>query len=783
MTGEASMRGWAVLACALLAAAVLADGAGGGRGPADGWQFGARRDRSIVVAQDGSGDFRTVQEAVDSIPKDNAYTLILLRNGTYREKVFINASHVSIVGEDRERTRIEYAELRRIWRETHPDDWGAAVVNIGDKVTDLVIANLTVRNDYGKLRDDHDHQFAIRSGGDATRITLLDANVIADGGDTLSLWNANSGMYYHANCSFEGWVDYVCPRGWCYITNSRFFGHNMTASIWHDGSKDKDSKFVIRHSWFDGVPGFPLGRNNRDGQFFLLDAHFSPAMGDRPIYQALAPETYQWPARYYYDNCHRDGGDYAWFADNLDKADGTPRAEEITAAWTFAGRWDPENTLPSVLPRAAIPQPADGARNVNPADMTLRWIEGRNAAAHRVYLGTTSPPPFREERRERHFKPGPLKPGARYYWRIDELTGSGIVIGSTWQFTTSQAKAPSQVIDWSRCLDQPREWYAGDEATRIADNVLLYQRRTGGWPKNIDMAAPLDAADISRVTGEKSDTDSTIDNDATTTQIRLLARVLAATGQARFKAGVVEGLRYLFDAQYANGGWPQFFPLRADYSRHITFNDDAMVRVMTLVRDVAEGREPFSFVDAATRARAAGAFERGVLVVLATQVKVKGVLTAWCAQHDEITLEPRPARAYELVSLSGRESVAIVRFLMTIERPKVEVVRAIDAAVAWLRAVEIRGWRLDRRDAPGTERGFDNVLVPDPAAPPLWARFYEIGTNRPMYVGRDGVVRDKLSDVEYERRTGYSYIGPYADRLLADEYPAWQKRVAGNRTW
>ncbi len=147
---------------------------------------------------------------------------------------------------------LEYAELRRIWRETHPDDWGAAVVNIGDKVADLIIANLTVRNNYGALHGDHDHQFAIRSGGDATRITLLDANVIADGGDTLSLWNTASGMYYHSNCYFEGWVDYVCPRGWCFITNSRFFGHNLTASIWHDGSLNPDSKFVIRSSRFAG---------------------------------------------------------------------------------------------------------------------------------------------------------------------------------------------------------------------------------------------------------------------------------------------------------------------------------------------------------------------------------------------------------------------------------------------------------------------------------------------------------------------------------------------------
>ena len=260
---------------------------------------GERAD--IIVAQDGSGDFRAVQPALDAIPRDNAANrIILVRNGVYREKLFITASHVSIVGEDRDATRIEYAELRKIWRETHPNDYGAAVINIADDVTDLVLANLTVRNDYGLTHDEHDHQFAIRSGGNATRISILHAKVVADGGDTLSLWNPASGMYYHSDCDFEGWVDYVCPRGWAYITNSRFFGHNLTASIWHDGSKDPDSKFVIRRSRFDGVKDFPLGRNNRDGQFFLLDSRFSANMADRPIYRPSAPETYLFPARYYY---------------------------------------------------------------------------------------------------------------------------------------------------------------------------------------------------------------------------------------------------------------------------------------------------------------------------------------------------------------------------------------------------------------------------------------------------------------------------------------------------
>jgi len=267
----------------------------------------------IVVAQDGSGDFRTIQAALDSLPSANAENrTIVIRNGVYREKVMITISHVALVGEDRERTRIEYAELRREWRKTHPDDWGAAVINIGPQSADVIIANLTVRNDYGKDHDDHDHQFAIRAMGDANRIAILHANVIADGGDTLSLWNSESGLSYYDDSYFEGWVDFVCPRGWAYITNSRFFGHNPNASIWHDGSKDRDQKLVVRHSHFDGDPGIALGRNHRDAQFYVLDSTLSANIADRPIYQVPEPDRYLWGERYYYVNVHRAGGDFAW---------------------------------------------------------------------------------------------------------------------------------------------------------------------------------------------------------------------------------------------------------------------------------------------------------------------------------------------------------------------------------------------------------------------------------------------------------------------------------------
>jgi pectinesterase len=168
--------------------------------------------REIVVAQDGSGDHHTIQAALESLPRTGDPVTIFIRKGIYHEKLFLSRPCVTLVGEDRATTRIVYPELRRNWAAAHNgSDRGSATVNIDTTAHDKTLANLTIYNNYGSLYGDHDHQFAIR--GWSTRIILLGCDVIADGGDTISLWDHEHGMYYHAECSLEGWVDYICPRG------------------------------------------------------------------------------------------------------------------------------------------------------------------------------------------------------------------------------------------------------------------------------------------------------------------------------------------------------------------------------------------------------------------------------------------------------------------------------------------------------------------------------------------------------------------------------------------
>lgn len=334
----------------------------------------------------------------------------------------------------------------------------------------------------------------------------------------------------------------------------------------------------------------------------------------------------------------------------------------------------------------------------------------------------------------------------------------------------------SRLKDLKQVLNQEKSWYSSPEAIRIADNLLLYQHDNGGWDKNINMAAALGVKEKNEIQSLKSSGETTIDNGATITQMRYLPLVYKATGNEKYKAALLKGLDYLLEAQYENGGWPQFYPIKKGYYEHITFNDDAMMGVMRLLRDIAQGKPEYSFVDSQRKTKAAKAIEKGLAVVLASQIKVDGKLTAWCAQIDKNDLSPQKARAYELPSLSGGESVGIVEYLMEIDKPEPAVVKAVEAAMNWFDQVKITGVKLIRKEDPSLTKGFDLLLVKDPTAKPLWARFYGIKTNQPMFVGRDGIVHKQLSDIEYERRVGYSYLVSSPNVLFDKLYPAWKNR-------
>lgn len=327
-------------------------------------------------------------------------------------------------------------------------------------------------------------------------------------------------------------------------------------------------------------------------------------------------------------------------------------------------------------------------------------------------------------------------------------------------------------VKWSERLPRDPKWFTGEQGRAIAENLLLYQYPSGGWPKNIDMAKPLTSAERAELE-ERAHDDATIDNGATTTQIKFLARAYVATQEPRYRAAAERGIDYLLAAQYPNGGWPQYFPLRKGYYTHITFNDDAMVKVLEVLKAVGEGSEPFSWVDDARREKARVAVTHGVDCILKCQIVQNGKLTAWCAQHDETTFAPAWARKFEPPSIASRESATIVSFLMSLPRPSPEIVRAVDATVAWFEKTPVHGIRwIERPTATGMERFAEK----DPSAPDTWARFYELGTDRPIFMGRDSVVHYDVNEIEPERRNGYGWYSEQP-RSVLKAYRSWKAKL------
>ena len=340
-------------------------------------------------------------------------------------------------------------------------------------------------------------------------------------------------------------------------------------------------------------------------------------------------------------------------------------------------------------------------------------------------------------------------------------------------------KAKQSYKSWVRLAPKLSDAFcATAEAVRIADNVLLYQQDSGGWPKNIYMPAELSPAELEDVLQAKHDVnESTIDNGATTTEIRYLSRVYQATSQERFAQGALEGIRYLLKAQYPHGGWPQFWPRNYGYYTHITYNDGAMINTMKLLREVYEHKAPYTFVPDSIRQAARIAFDKGIGCILKTQVRQGDQLTVWCAQHDEQTLAPAKARAYELPSLSGAESDDIILLLMSLPNPSEAVKASIEGAVAWLKAHRITGlYRQEFIDEQGRK---DYRMAPCPEdnfpCPVLWARFYTLEDNRPFFCDRDGIPRYDLSEIGYERRNGYSWYNTDGEKVLK-AYRQWKKK-------
>ena len=343
-----------------------------------------------------------------------------------------------------------------------------------------------------------------------------------------------------------------------------------------------------------------------------------------------------------------------------------------------------------------------------------------------------------------------------------------------------ESNAPDwKLVTWSEVFKQKPQWYQTDEAARIGDQLLLYQKENGGFEKNVDMALMLTKPEREALANKKGDiSETTIDNRTTYPQVAYLARLITASmlkasppaNLPKYKDAFNKGLDYLLASQYENGGFPQFYPLKKGYYSHITFNDDAMIGVLRVLRDIATRKDDYKFVDEERRGKAEAAVRKAIALILKLQVEVEGKKTVWAAQYDENTLKPAASRIFEPVSLTAGESVGIVRFLMLDQSPSDEVRNAIESAMKWFEANKVTGLRWERKNG-------DSVVIKDLNAPAIWARFYKIETMKPIFIGRDGVIKYDVMQIDAERRNGYAWYVDGARDLLEKDHPKWKEKL------
>ena len=310
----------------------------------------------------------------------------------------------------------------------------------------------------------------------------------------------------------------------------------------------------------------------------------------------------------------------------------------------------------------------------------------------------------------------------------------------------------------------------------LAEKMMVYQLPNGGWGKHmsnkkeVDYKKKIDPK-LLKIIKAGDNNLATIDNNATSKEINGLINAYSTTKNPVYLKSAEKGIEYLLSMQYENGGFPQYFPNSAIYRKQVTYNDNAMINVLTILYNISEGKEGFYAVNSQLKEKSKVALQKGIACVLKTQVLQNGKLSIWADQYNEVTLVPEKARAFEPMSLATGESVNIVKFLM-LQPVTPEIEKSIKSAVQWFKESKIDGYTYNvSRES---EKAIRTLSKKEGSA--VWARFYDIPTNKPVFGDRDGRVKFNYEEVSEERRMGYSWYNEAGTKLIENEFPKWLKR-------
>lgn len=293
--------------------------------------------------------------------------------------------------------------------------------------------------------------------------------------------------------------------------------------------------------------------------------------------------------------------------------------------------------------------------------------------------------------------------------------------------------------------------------------VLSYQTVLGGWSKRTDMQQPRKPGQLA---GTEPAYIPTFDNGATSTQLRWLAAYYpqaAAEEQVQIRSALILAVQFVLRAQYPNGGFAQSYPLRGSYHDAVTLNDNVMTDLLSLLWDIANAPE-YQWLSADLRAQAQAGFAKGVTWLVSAQVSVNGQRTVWTAQHHPLTGEPVAARKFEQISLVSSESAAVLQLMLDKAPDLPGVLPALCSGIQWLQQHQIRDKAWQRDDA-------GSRLVEKKGAQ-IWARFYSLPAQQPVFFDRDGKVYHDVNQLSLERQQGYGWYQSNAKNVLK----AWKNK-------
>jgi hypothetical protein len=287
-------------------------------------------------------------------------------------------------------------------------------------------------------------------------------------------------------------------------------------------------------------------------------------------------------------------------------------------------------------------------------------------------------------------------------------------------------------------------------ADRVAGALIWGQLPSGGWHYFIDFDMPgvqryYDEF-FSRCWGWQEYLhyygNGTFDDKTTASATQFLLRLYDVTLDPKYKPPLVKALGFICDAQYPNGAWPQRYPPKnefakdshEDYTSYYTFNDGVISNNIDTLLEAARTLGNDTYREAA---------RRGMDFYIISQLPRPQA--GWAQQYD-LKMKPAWGRTFEINAVCAAQTAENVRDL--------------------LRFYRISG---DRRYLDPVPRALDwldsAVIQKTPGNTHTHTFFYELGTNRPVYMRRIG---DTYKDIRFVKTYDPKGAYPYGVRLTID---------------